>query len=73
MMLNGLRVVSSPNAERITKHARIERTAVKKRRRGWCLTYETKREPCAFVVGDTIYMHPIAISALRAASKGGAA
>jgi hypothetical protein len=62
--LFGLSVVSHPLAERAVKKARIERTAVKKRRRGWKLTYETKREPCVFQAGNTIYMHPKLYQAL---------
>lgn len=52
MRFNGLRIVMTPLAERMVRQPRIERTAIKKRRRSWTLRYETKREPCAYVAGD---------------------
>jgi hypothetical protein len=71
MMLNGLRIVPHPLAERVYTKARIERTAVKKRRRGWTLRYETVREPCAIQAGGVIYMHPSAYAQMAARAQQG--
>lgn len=68
MNLLGMRIVSHPLAEKVERVARITRTPIKKRRRGWLLRYEEVRTPCAYVVGGTVYMHPAAVAKLRAHS-----
>lgn len=68
MNLLGLRIVPHLLAEKVERVARITRTPVKKRRRGWLLRYEEVRTPCAYVVGSTVYMHPAAVEKLRAQS-----
>jgi hypothetical protein len=70
MDLRGMRVIPHPLAEKVERVARITRTPIKKRRRGWQLRYETIRTPCAFVVGSTVYIHPAAVAKLRAHSIG---
>jgi len=66
--LDGMNVVPHPLAEKVERVARIARNPVKKRRRGWQLRYEQVRTPCAFVIGNTVYMHPDAYAKLRDAT-----
>lgn len=58
MNLYGVKVIENPLAVHVVKEARIERTAVKKRRRGWRLTYEMKKVPCVLNVRGVLYVHP---------------
>lgn len=65
MNLGGLKIISHPLAERVERVARITRSPIKKRRRGWVLRYEQVRTPCALVIGNTAYVHPDAFERLR--------
>lgn len=62
-------IVPHPLAEKVERVARITPNPTAKRRRRWCLRYEDKRTPCAYQVGNTLYMHPTLFAALRASTK----
>ena len=65
MNLGGMNIISHPLAEKVERVARITRSPIKKRRRGWLLRYEQVRTPCAFVIGNVAYVHPDAFERLR--------
>lgn len=69
--LFGMRVVSHHLAERVERVPRITLNPTPKRRRRWLLRYETVRTPCAFKIGNTLYVHPTAYAAMVLTPPGG--
>ena len=62
----GVSIVPQPLAVKVERVPSITRNPTAKRRRRWCLRYEDKRTPCAYQIGNTIYMHPTLFDAFRA-------
>lgn len=64
MFLHGLRIVSHNLASEVRDEWRVERHPTKKKRRNWRAVKHRIDRPCAYRVGDVIYMHPDLVAKL---------
>lgn len=69
MHLAGLTVIPHPLATKRTDRFSVERTAIRKRRKGWRVVKTTTGAPAMIVVGGTVYMHPLAYAQLKESTK----
>lgn len=70
---NGLNIVSHPLAVSVRFESRVERHAIKKRRRNWRVVKHRIETPCAYQSGSTLYMHPSLVAELKRQTSGGSA
>lgn len=67
----GIPIVISPLAVSIKRHAVIARSRIKKRRRGWTLSYTNVETPCAWKMvdpltgRDVLVVHPSIAERIR--------
>jgi hypothetical protein len=69
MHYGGMTIVPSPLAIRRTDRFSVERTAIRKRRKGWRVVKTTTDDPAMIVVGSTVYVHPLAYAKLKESIK----
>lgn len=69
MSLFGLNIVSHRFALSVKYVFTVEKTAIRKRRRGWRVIKTKVETPCAYQVGGTIYAHPEIIQKLKRESS----
>lgn len=62
----GMKIVPSEGAFRLEKVYRVVRASPKmKRRKNWRVGWVEVGKPCAYQVGNVLYMHPILIEEFR--------
>ena len=68
-MLLGLQIVYSPVAREVRTWFTVERTAIKKRRRGWRVVKHHIDRPGCYRMGNTLVMHPDVYAAINKTIK----
>jgi len=58
MGLFDISIVSHPLALSVKYVFSVEKTAIRKRRRGWRVIKTKVETPCAYQIGGTMYAHP---------------
>ena len=65
MSLFGISIVSHPLALSVRNVFTVEKTPIRKRRRGWRVIKTKVETPGAYQIGGTIYAHPSIVQKLK--------
>lgn len=66
--IGGIRIFVNPLCEKLTVWHTVERHPIKKKRRGWTVRRNERRDPCIFKTPQGIYMHPTLYEQLRSSA-----